>query len=445
MRKWLLALAILAIIGTTSAFEASMQPVQREATPEDPAIFQVNVTNTGTEEARFSLSQQFTKSGWIYVGNSKMIQPGDTENFNITVRPGENAVQQSYRFTIHVTKQATENITTLRDYMTVRREHTINIKDFSVNKQSFRPGETVQSSLTVQNLASQIISNYTVRSNFDKDSKVREGEPFAPSALKDYTFEHQVPEDLRPGNRTLNMTLQYGDSVQIRTAELTVEEVRNVTRSSSETDRILYRSGELSIGNYGNSQVNLTEKMMFPSYLDPILGFEPVPDKINDTGSVKEYTWSLSMEPGDSVSLDYRVDYWIPLALALAILLGILVLRNLTGSVRLVKNVERGDGDEIKVSIEIINNSNQNRGEIKIRDFVPNVAELDEDFKMTRPDLKKTTEGVEMEWNLEDFKPGEKRVITYRVTPKVEIEGGIELPSAELIEDEKTVSKSTRK
>lgn len=445
MRKWLLVLAIIAILGTTSAFQASMQPIQRAATPDNPAIFQVTVTNTGSEEARFSLSQQFTKSGWIYFSNSKMIQSGETENFNITIRPGEDAVQQSYRFTIHVTNLATGNITTLEDYMTVRREHTINIKDFSVNKQSFRPGETVQSSLTVQNLASQIISNYTVKSSFNGEEKVREGDPFAPSALKDYSFKHKLPEDLRPGNKTLNMTLQYGNSVQVRTAGLMVQEVKNITRDSSETDRMLYRSGELSIGNYGNSQVNLTEKMTFPSYLDPIISFEPVPDQVNDMDSVKEYTWSLSMEPGDTVSLEYRVDYWIPLALALAILLGILVLRNLTGTVRLVKNVERRDNDEIKVSIEIINNSNQNRGEINIRDFVPNVAELDEDFKMTRPDLKKTTEGVEMEWNLEDFKPGEKRVIAYRITPKVEIEGGIELPSAELIEDGKTVSKSTRK
>jgi hypothetical protein len=49
---------------------------------------------------------------------------------------------------------------------------------------------------------------------------------------------------------------------------------------------------------------------------------------------------------------------------------------------------------------------------------------------------------VELSWSLEDLKPGETRIITYEVTDKVEVEDGLDLPSAKIVEDGKTVSKS---
>jgi len=445
MQKWLLALSILAILGTVTGFEATMQPVEREATPEDPALFQVTVTNTGDQAERYSISEQFTKSGWIYYDRPKTIQPGETATFNITINPGQDAIQQSHSFKIYVTGSVSGSTTTFTDYMSVKRKHRLNVKDFTVNGESFRPGETVETSITVQNLVPEIVSDYRFTSTFNGEQKNQEGEPFAPGALKTYSFSHEIPVSSSPGNETLNLSLTHEGGVQSRTANINIQEIQNITRQSSETDRIFYRSGNLVIGNYGNSPVNMTENMSFNSYLDPILMFEPAPDTIVDSDSRNTYIWDLELEPGETQELGYRVNYWMPLGLAAAILLGIVVLRNLTGNVKLTKKVEEKENGELKVSIEIVNRSNQPKNTIDIKDFVPNVADLDEDFDIAKPDLKKTTDGVEMEWSLEDFKPGEKRVIHYRVEPKVEIEEGIELPSAELVEDGKTVSRSTRK
>lgn len=445
MRKWLLALSILAILGTVTGFEATMQPVERQATPENPALFQVTVTNTGDQAERYSVSDQFSKTGWVYYRKPKTLQPGETAVFNITINPGNDAIQQSHSFKIYVTGSVSGNTTTFTDYMSVKREHRINVKDFTVNGESFRPGETVETSITVQNLVAEILSDYRFTSTFNGEQKNQEGEPFAPGALKTYNFNHEIPLDSPPGNETLNLSMSHEGSVQSRTVNISIQEVRNVTRKSSEKDRVLYTSGNLVIGNYGNSPVNLTENMSFKSYLDPILILDPDPDTVKDSDSRKTYVWNIELQPGETQEIGYRVNYWMPLGLAAAILLGILVLRNLTGNVKLTKKVEEKENGELKVSIEIVNRSNQPKNSINIKDFVPNVADLDEDFDMAKPDLKKTTDGVEMEWSLEDFKPGEKRVIHYRVTPKVEIEDGIELPSAELVEDGRTVSKSTRK
>jgi hypothetical protein len=185
--------------------------------------------------------------------------------------------------------------------------------------------------------------------------------------------------------------------------------------------------------------------MVFPVYLDSILSFEPEPEARESGESQITYSWSFMLQPGEEKEITYSINYWMPLTIAAAILIGILLLRRLSGSVKMIKKVEEVGDEKLKISIELFNNSEKIQDGLTIRDFVPNVAKLDEDFQMTKPDTKRTTDGIELEWSVDDFKPGEERVIQYEIEPKVEIEGGMELESAKLIKDGETIGESSRK
>lgn len=441
MRKLVLILTLSLLATTASAFSASINPVKTQASPDSPALFQIEVQNNGTETKQYGLSHGFSRSGWVYYNSFKQVQPGETGTFNISVSPGESALQQSYSINFYVTERGTGERRTFSDVVRVQRENLINVKDVEYSSTSIDPGKSVKASITVQNLASSILSDYNITSNMDGDLKTAQGVAFAPGALKTYSFDYVIPEDARPGNRTLDISVNYRGSNQTFSRTLQVREVRNVTRQAEEVNRGLYIAGSVNIANHGNSDVNVSESLRFPGYVEPILSFSEEPSESVENGSATVYTWNSILQPGEEVTIEYDVNYWTPLFLAAVILVGIVLIKNLTGNIVISKTREETE-DGVKVSIEIENRSSNAKDVVEIEDFVPNVVDLDEDFEMTKPDLKRTTDGIELEWSLEDFKPGETRVITYRLREKVEVEGGVDLPPAKIVEDGKTVSKS---
>ena len=441
MRKAFLILALLGMIFTASAFTASIEPVDREASPGEQAVFNVSVFNNASEDRRFVLDYEFSRSGWIYFDNSKTIPAGESEDFRVTISPGEEALQQSYSFKIFVTDFKTDETKIVSDYMRVNRDYRMNVQDYDLGKDSYRPGEKVEASVTVQNILPRIIDDYNISSSFNGEEKVAETDPLAPTALKTYSFEYDLSDKASPGSRNISIKLTQDGSERIFSKLVNVEEIKSINRTEDIEDKVLVVTGSMSITNNGNSPVNLSENITFPSYLDPILELDPDPNETVEGDGENTYVWNFQLQPGEQMNFAYRVDYWIPLALAAIIITGLAVLGRISGSFKLDKKIEETD-EGLKVSIEIINDTEGFKPQVTIRDFVPNVANLQEEFEMARPELRKTTDGTEMEWTLEDFKPGEKRVIQYVVNPKVEIDEGLDLPAARVIEDGETVAKS---
>ena len=441
MRKAFLILALLGMIFTASAFTASIEPVDRQASPGEQAVFNVSVFNNASEDRRFVLDYEFSRSGWIYFDSSETIPAGETKDFRVTISPGEEALQQSYSFNIFVTDFKTGDTKILSDYMRVNRDYRMNVQDYDLGSESYRPGEKVEASITLQNILPRIIDNYNVSSSFDGEERVAETDPLAPSAVKTYGFEYDLSEEASPGTRNLSIKLVQDGEERVFSQLVNVEEIRSINSSENVDDKVLVVTGSMSVENNGNSPVNLSENVTFPSYLDPILELDPNPNQTVKGDGENTYVWKFQLQPGESIDFTYRIDYWIPLALAAVIIAGLAVLGRISGSFKLDKRIEETD-EGLKVSLEILNDTESFRPQVTIRDFVPNVANLQEEFEMAKPELRKTTDGTEMEWTLEDFKPGEKRVIQYVVKPKVEIEEGLDLPSARIIEDGDTVAKS---
>jgi hypothetical protein len=444
MRKLSLLLAILVTVSTAAGFTATLTPEKRSSSPENPAKFSITVENNATEPTRFLLDYDFTRSGWIYASTSKTIDPGDTGTFDITITPDDRAIEQSYSVNFYVTNFKTGRMKTLTDYFNVNRDYRLNVVDFSVERTDYMPGDTVRSSITVENLAPRIVSDYSFRSSIGDEVEEGEGEPLAPRASKTYSFSRQIPENAGPGERNVSIKLFFDGETRTFHDQIEVAEIREVDREVEESDRVVQRSAEITWSNSGNSRVNLSENVTFSDYLSPVLSFEPEPDTVKDSGERNTYIWNFRLKPGETATFSYSVDYWMPLTIAAVILAGIIILRRLSGNMKIRKKVEE-EGGKLKVSLEVVNKTERTKDEIEIEDFVPNVAELDEDFEMAQPEMKKTVDGVQMKWTLDDFRPDEKRVLQYRVTPKVEIEGGIDLPEAEIQEDDSTVAKSDRK
>ncbi|NMI89179.1 hypothetical protein GLU26_01600 [Nanohaloarchaea archaeon] len=443
MRKafWCI-LCIALITGTTSAFSASIDSQNQQASPESPALFSVEVLNNGQETQIYQLSHTLSKSGWVYYDTSKQIRPGESKTFNISVNPGESAVQQSYNMDLFVQELRTGEQEKFSTVVNVDRQKLINVKNIEYPPETVSPGEKFSASITVQNLASTILNDYTVQFELENRTESRNGVAFAPGALKTYSFKHQIPQSSRPQDKKFSVTVtQDDDQVTEFTRTLSVNQVRNVTTINNRSGNGIRTTGILEIRNNGNSEVSVSENVTLPGYVDPILFFGEEPSYSASQRGERVYTWNKTLQPGEKFSTSYSIEYWIPFILTIIIILGIALIREITGSISITKEKEKTE-DGHKVSIQIENRSSEAKETVKIEDFVPNVVSLIKDFEVAEPEMKNTTEGVELSWSLEDLKPGETRIITYKVTDKVEVEDGLDLPSAKIVEDGKTVSKS---
>lgn len=436
MKKILLLLALVSMIFAGSAFQASMEPVEREASPDNQAVFNVNVFNNHSEERRFTLDYEFSRQSWIYFETSKTIPAGESRDFRVTFNTGEDALEGSYSFKIFVRDFQSRDTIVLSDYMRVNREYSMNVQQHSFSSEKVDPGDTAKASVTVQNILPRIVDDYSISSSFDSQTKQADVEPLAPGSVKTYNFEYDISEEASPETKNLTLEVNQGEETRFYSQHVTVNEMVKIDRSQSVEDKVLTVSGTREIINNGNSPQELSENISFSSYIEPVLNLNPEPNRTVE-GDENKYIWDFVLEPGEKIVISYSINYWVPLVLAMIIVVGIAILGRLTGSVKVTKETEETEKG-LKVSLKVINNSQNYRPEITVRDFVPNVAELHEDFDMAEPEVRKTTDGTKIEWNLEDFKPGEERVIQYKVESKVEVEDGLDLPDPTIVNDRKT-------
>ncbi len=429
-------------ISSASAFSASIDSQNQQASPESPALFSIEVLNNGSETETYQLSHTLSKSGWVYYDTSKQVKPGESKVFNVSVNPGESAVQQSYNMDLFVQELSTGEQEKFSTVVNVDRQKLINVKNIEYPPETADPGRKISASITVQNLASTILDDYTVQFKLENRTELRNGVAFAPGALKTYSFEHQIPQSSRPEDKIFSVTVTQGDEqVTESSRTVSVNQVRDVKTVSNRSGNGIRTTGILEIRNSGNSNVSVSRNISLPGYVDPILFFSEEPSYSASESGERVYTWNKTLQPGEEFNTSYSIEYWIPFVLTMIIVLGIALIKEITGSISISKEKEKTE-DGYSISIQIENRSSEAKETVQIEDFVPNIVSLDRNFEVAEPEMKKTTEGVELSWNLEDLKPGETRIITYKVRNKVEVEDGLDLPSAEIVEDGKTVSKS---
>lgn len=85
---------------------------------------------------------------------------------------------------------------------------------------------------------------------------------------------------------------------------------------------------------------------------------------------------------------------------------------------------------EILVSLEVKNRTIHEVKEVLIRDIVLSIAKVVEKFDTLKPMMRQTSVGTELRWKIDSLKPGEERLITYRIKPIVETAQSLDLPKA---------------
>ncbi|RME52182.1 hypothetical protein D6783_05580 [Candidatus Woesearchaeota archaeon] len=198
-----------------------------------------------------------------------------------------------------------------------------------------------------------------------------------------------------------------------------VFEVRN-TGNAPDTTRVFFPAGAL--------------KRFFSS-----ASREPILFK-NETGSF--WVWEVSVAPGETVMFSVVTSYrWLVIVVLLLCLavLGYFVFRSPVVVVKeaFAKESEEEGVSDVKVVLFIRNRSGRVMSNISIIDAIPSIASYVQSKSSVgtlHPSRVSKVEGkgTVLKWEIEFLDPYEERVISYRISSRLRIMGGLTLPSAKV-------------
>lgn len=445
MRKTVLFLLILLSLQMAAGFPLQIQEDQRTAINGEPAEFTLKGSNSFPSNRSFRISsiESVPKaSNWFSHTSQVKAAPGENFTIKMNVTPGENAIQGNYGFTVNVRTIEGDNLESRTAYFAVDSKNDLSITSYNTETGPFRPDDSIEMNLTIINTASEPVEGIGFTAKLLNQKTNRQGFSLPPGAELTQQLKLRLPINASPGQKNLELGVtREGEQVENITQSITVEEVTNVEKTSNLDNRLLTSTKTLKAENKGNAPKKVRLNASIPSYVESLTIFSQEADMLESNNGEDIYYWSFELDQGETAEVSYTTRYWPPLLLTGFILLGLVAIRKIQSSIKIRKEaIKSQDGLKIRLTVE--NSSGSGIEKLEVKDFVPDIASVERKFEIARPVVRKTNDGTRLNWELEDLSPGEQRVLEYTIEPLYEVEGGVDLPSAEVVVDDEVVSSS---
>ena len=259
------------------------------------------------------------------------------------------------------------------------------------------------------------------------------------------TFEITIPKDDNAieGIYNAKVEVKKDDTLFIDSdATYKISRYDNIKEVVEKTGFLLVNGEKVTIKNEGNSNVERTHTKKFGSISYKLASFKPKPTRVIETEEGKTAEWIFNVGPKQDYVLEYSVDYRTPtivVIILIALGYGISLFRE-KNAITIEKRVMSMHGESIhtnvhivKVIINIRNRGTTNVNNLKVMDRVPNSIKLPTQHGLFKPSsVKSTPEGALIIWDIMNIRPGEEKVIAYRLEGKMQVIGSIRLPPAKV-------------
>lgn len=406
-----------------------------------PREFKIGVTNNLTEESRFSVRTTGPNNEWAYINDRTLeLEAGETGLSTIDVIPTNDAAMGKYDLTVSVFSLKNRSIESREEIcFIVLRNYSIDASNFTAEN-TFKPDQEITASINTKNTGSRDFETVNFLVNL-----TREGENIN-SATASGELETEEQNQMKtsfeldryqaPGTYELSYRITArGNIFDQGKKDISIEEVKGIETNEVTSENPLFRSEMIEIKNTGNVVYNdkITRKIDRPyNYL---LTSKDVERESAEGGSI--FKWETGIEPGESKTVEYQINYW-PIYILIAILIYLAYRTFLYLQkpviVKEIRKTELRENESIfTISLEIKNGVIGRAKNVVVKDFVPAVARVQEDFEGgIKPDVEKTEEGTELTWKLGQIGSGEERILHYKVKPLLEAVDHIKLPQASI-------------
>ncbi len=371
------------------------------------------------------------------------IPPNSEKKISISISVPPCIKEFSSAFSINVKSIKTNVVIQKLVYLNVKGK-IVCLTNLIIDKKEVNPEETVSIEISFTNPAEESSPPISIRT-FIKDPVGNTVKAFEEKIekveakqTKKVLYTYRVAKYDRPGSFEVSALLLDNlnrEVDSIKSSFYVNPKYTNIPEKTSQLS-ILSSTVTIKVRNEGNSPTPsfyISESL--PAFASFFFQPERKPDKVETIGNSVIYYWLIeTIKPGEEVTITYRISLLNVWLLSLAIIfLGYVGYKFAFTPIVVKKSSYVGKLEperEITVSIEVKNRSRHTLEDVKIRDFVPSILKLSEKFDTLKPKTKKTSGGVYLFWELNSLKPGEERILTYKVRPALEIGGVLNLPKA---------------
>lgn len=421
-----LFLGLFVTISIVSAVNLNVEKISSDEVMivglEDPAQFEVNVTNNGLDD--FFSFYTFFGLG-LEPRNAIKIQKGETKQVTLKVFPREDSSAKGYySFSYFIQGKDTSEV---EEKLTL---NIIELKDaFEIGSQSIDPeSNTLQ--IYIHNKVNFDFTELDVRFKspfFDLEESFSLG----PNERRDFKIDLEKEEfnKLMAGFYTLTA------EIKTKGLESDVEgKIEFVEKDLLKTEKkdygLVISTKVIEKTNEGNTIVNSVTTLKKNIISRAFTSFSPEPSIVDREGTVVYYTWNNEINPGESFEITVKTNWLLPFAVIILIILIIIFAKRYSSTdLALRKRVSfvRARGGEFALKVTIMVEAKNYVEKIRVLDKLPPLVKIYEKFLgeyPTRIDKGKK----KLEWEFDHLEPGERRVLSYVIYSKVGVLGRFALP-----------------
>lgn len=415
MKRILFFLMVLAIfsfsVNAAAAADFSVNVTQpQNVYAGNTTNFSVIITNSGADDW-FSLAAIGTYTSWISAESQNVfVASGSSVSATFWATPVADALPTNYEYSIIVSKAGTGERIEKSVFVPVLQSTSVIMKDFSLSCSECRPGETVTVSVTLRNIGSKPISNMKLVFSLGDRTKIIPVTSLDFGMLKSFSTDFIIDNMAAPGKYSIEAKLMQDTVLAQKSAQFTVPSLPNIKTVKNVSSSIFGNYAVLVSTNLGNAaQTAEIKSKVLNAWYSFYSGAKP-------SSAGGEYGWSVSIAPGESVTISYSEVFW-PVPLALVILVFIAAYYYvIISSLSIRKRIVRKHGKEFSVSIHVKSGLSPIDTAV-VRDVVPKEFEVSGTFESIKPVVRKSQTGTELVWRLGRLKSREERILHYRINP----------------------------
>jgi hypothetical protein len=368
------------------------------------------------------------------------LDAGETTDIILKIEPPRDAEVGTQLLSFSVLS-LNSNITESKEiYLDIVRGSDIFIYDIELEKQNFKPGDTVVIKPTLSNLnrndvlevfvSTQILKNNLIVQKFDESIKID------PRSSKKLTYNFEVKNVNEPGEYEIKVVAKNALNKILDEKKTTfkVETIHKIDEEKETKNSILYSDVTIRItnnGNYLEKNFYVTETMpsISKNFFYPEI--EPVLQEEKENRII--YKWLIDeLKPGQTITIKYQLRFTNVVITACILIIAVIWIVWLFFRPTLKKNYigAFAENEEITISLNLKNKGRKMLNNVIVKDIVPPLATVIKKFETLEPKISITPNGTQLTWVIKELKPKEEIVITYKIKPVIEITGGFKLPKA---------------
>lgn len=431
MKKIFASLFLLLILPSVSALNLNIEKQSSDevmiAGLDQPAVFNLQITNLGEgTNIEFYNLLGFN----MFPKGTVSIARGETKSVDLKISPiSEFNYRGAYTFDYFIRGS---------DDTEIKKELTFKIIDL---KNAFEVGS---GEINPESNSMQVYIHNKINFDFGEVS-TKFSSPFfdfqktfslGPYERKNFEVELNKEDfkKLMAGYYTINAEIQT--SGKTATTEGVIKFIeKDILETTSKDSGIIINTKIIEKTNKGNVVVK-SENVIKKNIISRLFtSFSPEPDMIDRDGFNVYYTWSRDINPGESLKITVKTNWFLPSLVIFFIVAIVVLVKQYTKTDLILKkrvSFVRAKGGEFALKVTIFVNAKKYIERINITDRLPPLVKLHETFGRETPS-RVNEQNRRIEWQYERLNAGESRVISYIIYSKIGVVGRFALPSTSAI------------